>query len=467
MKQKNRKSILMIRLLRPLIHIIVIGLIYWGAYTIRSTTWIFWSIDIWTPRVAQNELILYTLISIGIFIITGIIHKRYDLVGIEEEKIQTFLSVWWQWTIIVTCIAYFGQEFIFQHGISRFIIIVVALATLVIIPLVEALRKWLYLRWIQQFSHSVHILLQDQTQQAIGTQLTLPTYYKVRTSLFHTIDIDEIAEDIIILVGSYTKDELQELIDLIRLRNKQVYHIGDNHFLEDVIYTHTKFAGIIALRYTSSQIEWWAAITKRIVDIFWSLIGIIITSPILLITAIAIKFDSKWPIFYRQLRVGKNGEHFLFTKFRSMYTHLSVGQWYGGKEAEQLYQDLVNSHANIRKGELPKISNDPRVTTVGRFIRATSIDELPNLFAVLKGDMSLIGPRPHLPSEIENYKPRQRRVLSIKPGITGYAQIHGRDTLTFDEEASKELEYIQNWSLWLDLYIIIMTFGVLFGGKGK
>ena len=234
-----------------------------------------------------------------------------------------------------------------------------------------------------------------------------------------------------------------------------------------MIYTHTKFAGIIALRYTSSQIEWWAAITKRIVDITWSLIGIIITSPILLITALAIKLDSKWPIFYRQERVGKNGEHFLFTKFRSMYTHLSVGSWYGGQEAEQLYKDLVNSHANIRKGELPKIKNDPRVTKVGKFIRATSIDELPNLFAVFKGDMSLIGPRPHLPNEIENYKPRQRRVLSIKPGITGYAQIHGRDTLTFDQEATKELEYIQNWSLWLDIYIIFATFGVLFGGRGK
>ena len=98
-----------------------------------------------------------------------------------------------------------------------------------------------------------------------------------------------------------------------------------------------------------------------------------------------------------------------------MYTHLSVGEEYGGNKAEQLYQDLVNSHANIRKGELPKIKDDPRVTNVGKFLRATSIDELPNLFAVLVGDMSLIGPRPHLPSEIKNYKPWQQRVLSIKP----------------------------------------------------
>lgn len=145
-----------------------------------------------------------------------------------------------------------------------------------------------------------------------------------------------------------------------------------------------------------------------------------------------------------------------------MYTHLCVGSDYGGQHAQDLYQDLVNSHANIRQGELPKIKDDPRVTRVGRWLRASSIDELPNLFAVLTGDMSLIGPRPHLPSEIANYKPWQRRVLSIKPGITGYAQIHGRDTLSFDQEATKELEYIQNWSLWLDMYIIIKTFSVLF-----
>ena len=457
----------MIRLIRPLIHIIVIGLIYRAAYYIRSTTGVFLNIDIGTPWVATNELFFYGVISALVFIITGIIHKRYDLIGIDMEKMNIFFTVWWQWTIIVTCLAYFWQGFFFTHGISRFIVIIVALSSLIIIPLVEYIWKKLYYQWIQQFSHTVLILLQDDTQKAITTQLTLPTYYKVRTALFSDTNLEEIDEDIVLLVWSYKKNELQSLIDLIRLQHTQVYHIGDNHFLEDVIYTHTKFGNIMSIRYTSSQIEWRAAIIKRIFDIIWSLIAIIISSPILLITAIAIKIDTAGPIFYRQLRVGKNGKHFLFTKFRSMYTHLSVGQEYGGMKADTLYQDLVNSHANIRKGELPKIKNDPRVTNVGRFIRATSIDELPNLFAVLSGHMSLIWPRPHLPSEIENYKPRQRRVLSIKPGITGYAQIHGRDTLTFDEEATKELDYIQNRSLWLDIYIIFATFGVLFGGKGK
>lgn len=127
--------------------------------------------------------------------------------------------------------------------------------SLIVIPFIEIIWDGIYVRWIKRFSYTIHILLQDKSQQAIITQLTLPTYYNVRTSFFYETDIDAIHEDIIILVGSYTKDELQELIDLIRLKNKQVYHIGDNHFLEDVIYTHTKFAGIMALRYTSSQIE--------------------------------------------------------------------------------------------------------------------------------------------------------------------------------------------------------------------
>lgn len=443
----HTKSMTLLRLMRPMRHSIILLLIYGLAYIRRKSSLTLWKIDIGTPRVAVDELLIYIGISISVFIITGIIHKRYDLISTETETNRTFLTVWWQWTIVVTCLAYFGQEFLFEHGISRFIIIVVALASLILIPLAEQLRQLLYTKLMKQHGHTIRILIQDETQNSILTHLALPNYYQVRTSLFEHTEKNNISEDTILIVGSYRKEELQDLIDLTRLRNTQVYHIGDNHFLEDVIYRHTTIGGVMAWRYTSTQIEGRSAIFKRGFDIIGAVIGLIVTSPILLITAIAIKLDSKGPIFYRQERVGKNGKHFVFTKFRSMYTHLSVGKEYGGTEAQQLYEDLVNSHANIRKGELPKIKDDPRVTKVGKFIRATSIDELPNLFAVLTGDMSLIGPRPHLPSEIANYKPRQRRVLTIKPGITGYAQIHGRDTLSFDEEATKELEYIQNWSV--------------------
>jgi lipopolysaccharide/colanic/teichoic acid biosynthesis glycosyltransferase len=146
-----------------------------------------------------------------------------------------------------------------------------------------------------------------------------------------------------------------------------------------------------------------------------------------------------------------------------MYTHLSVG--YGGKQADELYQKLIDSDANNRKGILPKIKDDPRITRVGKFLRKTSLDELPQLFQILTGKMSLVGPRPHLPEEVARYEPRMRRVLSIKPGITGYSQVFGRDNLPFEEEAKLELYYIQNWSLAMDLYVIFATFGVVFKGR--
>jgi len=144
------------------------------------------------------------------------------------------------------------------------------------------------------------------------------------------------------------------------------------------------------------------------------------------------------------MRIGKGKQPFRFLKFRSMYTHHSLGAGYGGKEAEQLYAQLIQSDQNVRKGILPKIANDPRVTRVGARLRKTSLDELPSLRSVLIGDMSLIWPRPHLPREVEQYADRHERLFTVKPGITGYAQLYGRDKVPFDEEAKLDLRYIQH-----------------------
>lgn len=114
---------------------------------------------------------------------------------------------------------------------------------------------------------------------------------------------------------------------------------------------------------------------------------------------------------------------------------------------------------------MPKIAHDPRVTRVGAFLRKTSLDELPSLWSVLMGDMSLVGPRPHLPREVDQYADRHQRLFQVKPGITGYAQLHGRDKVPFDEEAKLDLRYINNRSLWLDLYVLFATIKVVFGGR--
>jgi lipopolysaccharide/colanic/teichoic acid biosynthesis glycosyltransferase len=180
----------------------------------------------------------------------------------------------------------------------------------------------------------------------------------------------------------------------------------------------------------------------------------------LLIIAIIIKLDSKWPIIYKSKRVWYWWKLFTFLKFRTMYTHLSV--WYGWEEAEKLYKKLINSDSNKRKWVLPKIENDPRITRVWKFLRKTSLDELPQLFSVFIGTMSLVWPRPHLENEVAKYEPWQKRLLSIKPWITGYAQVFWRDSLSFDQEAKLDLYYIQNRSIRLDIYVIVWTFGVIF-----
>jgi exopolysaccharide biosynthesis polyprenyl glycosylphosphotransferase len=183
---------------------------------------------------------------------------------------------------------------------------------------------------------------------------------------------------------------------------------------------------------------------KRMLDLTGALVGIILTGPIMLATAIAIRITDPGPVLFRQLRAGRNGRKFTMLKFRSMVM-----------DAEKRKAELI--HLNEMDGPVFKIKRDPRITRVGRFIRKTSIDELPQLFNILFGDMSLVGPRPPLPSEVEQYEPWQRRRLSVKPGLTGMWQVSGRNQIDFEEWMKMDLEYIDNWSLWLDIKIILKT----------
>jgi exopolysaccharide biosynthesis polyprenyl glycosylphosphotransferase len=215
---------------------------------------------------------------------------------------------------------------------------------------------------------------------------------------------------------------------------------------------------IIAIKNT--PLEGWGKIIKRIFDVIGSAFGIIAASPIMLLAAIAIKLDSRGPIIFKNERVGHIGK-FNVLKFRYMKIDQCVGaQNPDHKKALELEKKLIETQS-VRKGPLYKIKNDPRKTRVGRIIEALSIDELPQLFNVFWGDMSLVGPRPHQPREVEKYETWQKRTLSIKPGITGLAQISGRSDLNFADEARLDIYYIENWSLRLDIEILFKTFFVL------
>lgn len=193
-------------------------------------------------------------------------------------------------------------------------------------------------------------------------------------------------------------------------------------------------------------------IIKRIIDIIGSVIGIVILSPVMLVVIIAIKMDSKGSIIFSQKRVGQNGKTFNMYKFRSMV-----------ENAEKLLAGLKDK--NEVSGPMFKMSDDPRITKIGRFIRKTSLDELPQLFNVLRGEMSLVGPRPNLPSEVKKFNELQKKKFLVKPGLTCYWQVMGRSSIGFEEWIRLDLKYIKERSTFLDLKLIFRTFFLLFGDK--
>ncbi|OIO07970.1 hypothetical protein CO115_00875 [Candidatus Falkowbacteria bacterium CG_4_9_14_3_um_filter_36_9] len=215
----------------------------------------------------------------------------------------------------------------------------------------------------------------------------------------------------------------------------------------------SEIAGIPIVEAKKTPLDGWGRIVKRIFDIIISSLLIVILSPVMLLVILLIKIDSHGPILFSSrddgsplFRVGQRGKLFRYFKFRSMVP---------GTDSMR-YNELIEN--NIRLGgPMVKIKDDPRITRIGKFIRRWSIDELPELFLVLKGDMSLVGPRPHLPEEVAKYEHHHKKVLTIKPGITGMGQISGRSDLTFEEEVKLDTYYIENWSLLYDLAILLRT----------
>lgn len=193
-------------------------------------------------------------------------------------------------------------------------------------------------------------------------------------------------------------------------------------------------------------------ITKRGIDFLCSFLGVIILSPVFIIVALLIKIDSKGPVIFKQERVGLRGKTFYMYKFRSMVVN-----------AEELKDKLQKQ--NEMSGPMFKMKEDPRITKVGKFIRRTSIDELPQLFNVLKGEMSLVGPRPSLPKEVKEFEEWMNKRLEVKPGLTCYWQVAGRNSIGFEEWMKLDCKYVDDRNTWLDLKLIFKTFFVLFGDE--
>lgn len=211
---------------------------------------------------------------------------------------------------------------------------------------------------------------------------------------------------------------------------------------------------------TETTLRGWGKVLKRLIDIAGSVLGLVIFGPLMLIAALVIKLDSLGPVIYKNKRIGRN-RLFTLYKFRTMKLEYCVGEEYGGAAAEKLYEQLV-AIKNVRKGPVPKIIDDPRLTPTGKWLRRFSLDELPQLYNVFRGDMSLVGPRPHYQNEVARYEKHHRKVLALKPGLTGLAQVNGRSDLDFEDEVRLDRYYIEHWSLWFDFRIILRTIITIF-----
>jgi lipopolysaccharide/colanic/teichoic acid biosynthesis glycosyltransferase len=449
-----------LRALRPLIHICVIAGAFWWAYHLRQYTDLIPAVQVRIPPFIISELLIFAGLSLVMYVIVWLRYKIFQLQWLVLWYYARFAKTIVTWAVIITGLAYFGNGFLFQWGISRFVIVMAVMITFLVVmivdPIYERVMSWMG----RSYRIAVITVPWYDTTEAINLIRATIT---AQVSIYPYQHIPEQLDryDTVILLWPLVLDQLQVLADRVTIAGKEFFHVHSAMFLDDLLFEQQQLWPLLGLQYKSSTIDERALVVKRMVDLIGSTVGIVLLSPLMAYVAYRIKREDGGPVFFVQERVWLGGRMFRFFKFRSMKLEHCTWPWYGWVAADQYYETLIQSDLNTRPWSMPKIQHDPRVTRVWQRIRAKSLDELPQLFNVWLWSMSLIGPRPHLPREVAEYKSWQRRLFAVKPGITWYAQIFGRDTLDFIEEAKLDLYYIQHWSLWMDVYVMFATLGVV------
>ncbi|MFH1536515.1 MAG: sugar transferase [Patescibacteria group bacterium] len=417
----------------------------------------------WSDFLIINLIAALTLIII--FAISGLYNLKGTRRIIDEFK-KIFLSCS-TGVLIVIILTFFDRE-LFS---SRFIIIAawifsisfVTFSRLIMIYIQRALFK----KGIGV--HKVVLIGDGNTAKVIASEiktnkgLGMRIVEKcdsftgdIRDKLAKILIVKEF-DEIIQANPNLPKEESSRLIEFCDENNIVYRYAAGLYEAQSSNVEIRPLGGIPIIEIKKTPLEGWGKVFKRLIDIFGSLFFIVLFSPIIIITAIAIKSDSKGPVFYRNERVGQNRKNFDTFKFRSMKSEYSIGKQFDNQDKNLEFEEELINKQSIKEGPVYKIKDDPRITRVGNFIRRFSIDEIPQFFNVFLGTMSIVGPRPHQPREVEKYQSHHKKVLSIKPGITGMAQISGRSDLSFNEEIRLDTYYMEKWSIWLDLYVMLKT----------
>lgn len=347
-----------------------------------------------------------------------------------------------------------GQKFLYRYGVGVRRVLIVG-ANTVACELIEVLAKnsdgWELVGVMDE--------KKQQGEKVLGKYRVLGGRDKLE-KIRKRYHIDEIW-----LAEAKKTDE--EMIDLISFCQNYDLTFRFVPSILEVVSANVEtqaVAGMPLIALKDTALEGWGRIIKRVLDIIFSVVVLVFLWPVLLLIALAVKLDSPGPVFYKSVRVGRKGRLFTLYKFRSMKVEYSIGEEYGGKEAEKYREELKKK--NIADGPMFKVEDDPRITRVGSFIRKTRLDELAQIINVMRGEMSWIGPRPPLPDEVKQYESHHLKRLAIKSGITGPWQVTGRHDLTFDEIVKLDTYYIEHWSLGLDLQIFFKTIWLMLTKKG-
>ena len=462
-------------LLRIPMDFLMAFLAFYLAYEIRSVTDLIPGIQLpldITTFPSLPDYFAFSTTAILFLLLLFAVNRMYSLSGVilnQGKEIGRVITLTSAWLMLIIAWFFIMRQFPFSRlvlGYSWILSMIFISSGRSAIRLVEYIllkygigkKKILFIGNNQITQKLASYMSKDARINLVGLIDDTLTSHDHIHSLGKVSELEKIVKKYGIEEIIQTKSDLTEAQATDILEFCREHHIAYS-FVPDILAVHhtnvevETLKGIPVIRLKPTPLDGWGRVFKRIFDFTVALLLLIILSPFLLLSAIAIKLDSKGTIFFKYLddgtrvkRVGQHGKLFNFFKFRTMYP----------KTHNLRYTKLAEQ--NTREGTpLVKIKDDPRVTRVGRLLRKTSIDELPQLLNVLKGQMSLVGPRPHLPEEVARYDKHHKFVLTIKPGITGMAQISGRSDLDFEEEVRLDTYYIEHWSIWLDIRILLKT----------
>lgn len=438
--------------------------------------------------ISSSALFDFAIFGAALCVWVFAIHWLYSI-KMTHSKLKEFLDIIWYslyFFMFFALFAYLGNGIVYTEEIPRLIILFATIIATIFIILqrlcINTVQSFLISKWVikkrnlliisNKKQEKSNAILSDIQQAKIYKVLWYINQHKIPwqktpylwwvkdfLKLLRAWDVDEI----LLIDSDFSKKELYEIWDESRIFGIRYRYITNYFDITSANTTLSLINSIPVIEIKNTSLENWWRVWKRIFDMIFSLIFLLFALPIMLLIALAIKIEEpKAPVIFRNKRVGLKGKSFYLYKFRYLKKEFCTDEW---QKAALDFEEKLIAERSERDGPLYKIKNDPRKTKVWNIIEKYSLDELPQLFNVILWNMSLVWPRPHQPREVEKYKVSQKRVLTIKPWITGMGQINGRDKNTFDKEVKLDIFYIENWSLLLDLKILVKTFPTLLHRK--